>query len=96
MAYGDDNSQLRAVHELAPLGNPPGNIPQKYAYFTNDTASAVETNGYFDGVLNDGLKANDIIAAYMDIDGTPVAKEYLVTVGGADVTVAAILQDTDT
>lgn len=94
MAYGDNNSELRAISELAPLGTAPGNIPQLYAYLTNDTAAVVETDGYFDGAVTNGLKANDIIKAYMDIDGTPVAKEYLVTIGGADVTIAAILEDT--
>lgn len=59
-----------------------------YHYATNDADTVVEADGYFDGALDDGLNAGDVIIANIDMDGTPEAKNYLVTVGGADVTVA--------
>jgi len=91
MPYGDNGSILRATSELSPLGTAPGNVPQKYFYQTNDADTVVETNGYFDGVLNNGLKAGDIIEAYLDIDGTPELKFYRVTGTGADVGLTVLL-----
>lgn len=90
MAYGDANSQLRAIHEGAPLGDAPGNINQVYWYRTNDADTVVEADGYFDGVLNDGLNVGDLIFAECDVDGTEELKLYRVTVGGADVTVVVM------
>lgn len=94
MAYGDNNSQLRAIAETAPLGAAPGNVGQLYIYRTNDTLTSVVADGYFDGVLNDGLNTGDIIIVSGDEDGTPLGAIYLVTAGGADVTVVPILIDT--
>lgn len=59
-----------------------------YHYATNDADTVVEADGYFDGALDDGLNKGDVIIANIDMDGTPEGKNYLVTVGGADVTVA--------
>lgn len=90
MAYGDDDSQLRGVFEGSPLGDAPGNINQIYWYRTNDADTVVEGDGYFDGVLNDGLNVGDLIFAEVDVDGTEELKLYRVTVGGADVTVVVM------
>ena len=61
-----------------------------YVLASNDTAAAIETNGYFDGILDNGLNKGDIILATVDHDGTIAAHIYQVTVGGADVTVADV------
>ena len=85
-------SQLRAISEGSALGTAPGNVNQVYFYRTNDTAAVVEANAYFDGALNNGLKAGDVIFCLLDEDGTPVFKIYHVTVGGADVTIKSMTQ----
>lgn len=72
----------------APGGS--GTVVNTYRYATNDTATVVETDGHFDGILENGLNVGDFIFASMDLDGTPAGKTYMVTVGGADVTVAAL------
>ena len=91
MAYGDANSQLRAIHEGSPLGDAPGNVNQVYWYRTNDLKTAVETDGYFDGAVGDGLKVGDTIIAEVDVDGTEAMVVYRVTAGGADVSLAVLL-----
>lgn len=57
---------------------------------TNDTAEVVEADGYFDGLLGDGIKAGDIIHGTLDRDGTKEGKTYFVTAGGADVAITPI------
>lgn len=61
-----------------------------YQLITNDTAAAVEANGYFDGVFENGLNKGDLILACVDHDGTIGWNIYGVSVGGADVTVADV------
>jgi len=87
MAYGDDNSRLQNIAFGPPLGDSPGNVQMIYSYRTNDTTGDVETDGYFDGVLNDGLKLGDVIFVVSDEDGTPAFNAYVVTSGGADVAI---------
>ena len=74
-------------------------VKNVYGYVTNDTAAQVEANAYFDGALNNGLGAGDIIMAILDDDGTPLMKQYMVVAGGADVAIrgfgAAITALTD-
>jgi hypothetical protein len=88
MAYGDNNSELRSISFGAPLGsNFPGNVPMIYHYQSNDSLATITGNGYFDGVLNDDLKAGDVIITNYDMDGTPGLAILLVTSGGSDVSV---------
>lgn len=72
----------------------PGNVAGLYYLSTNDNATAVETNGYLDGAVGNGLIKGDVIIAALDLDGTPALKHYLVTVGGADVTIVAMVDAT--
>lgn len=58
-----------------------------FSYTSNDNATAVQANGYFDGALDDGLKPGDHIFASLNMGGTPSGRHYIVTVGGADVTI---------
>lgn len=60
-----------------------------YQYSTNDAAAVVEADGYFDGILDNGLKKGDIIFASMVRSGSVVSKSYTVTAGGADVALVA-------
>ncbi len=73
------------------LGAGPGNVNNIYHYVTNDADTVVETDGYFDGILDNGLILGDIIFASLDLDGTPEFKAYVVAVGGADVTITPFL-----
>lgn len=58
-------------------------------YATNDAAAAVEAAGFFNSMAND-LPVGSIIFASLDLDGTPTAKQYVVTANtGTVVTVAA-------
>lgn len=59
-----------------------------WTYITDEADTAVEANAYFDGVEDNGLAVGDVILAVVDADGTPELKNYIVRVGGADVTVA--------
>jgi len=59
-----------------------------YLYRTDDDKAAIETDGYFDGTYGQcDLRAGDVILVAADMDGTPAMLVYLVSVGGADVTV---------
>lgn len=53
-------------------------------YATNDSASEVESNGYFNKAA-DMLRAGDMVFSNIDVDGTPGAGVLVVksTVGGA-------------
>lgn len=77
---------------LATGVSPSGSTGANNLYFlsTNDTAAAVETDGYFDGVLDDGLAEGDVIISALDLDGTSLLKIYFVTAGGADVAVRGL------
>lgn len=81
-----DHDSLRCIADGGVT--PDGNQAHIYHYMTTDADTDVEGDGYFDGVLNDGLEIGDVIFASVDVDGTPELKTYIVTVGGADVTVA--------
>lgn len=61
-----------------------------YHYATTDADTAIEADGYFDGVLDDGLAVGDFILASVDVDGAAEGKLYYVTAGGADVAVALL------
>lgn len=81
--------QLICLHNLP--GADDGDTPKRvYALVTNDTKTVVEANGYFDGILSNGLNAGDVILGLLDDDGTPLLKLYLVTAGGADVAVRGL------
>ncbi|MBE2191870.1 MAG: hypothetical protein IAE63_06795 [Alphaproteobacteria bacterium] len=84
-----NKKQLICLHNLP--GADDGDTPKRvYALVTNDTKTVVEANGYFDGVLDNGLGAGDVIMAVLDDDGTPLLKFYFVTAGGADVAIRGI------
>lgn len=86
MSYNENG--LQAFHNCShPTGGTRG--PTYYSYTTNDTAATVVADGYFDGALNNGLRAGDIIFANLDMDGTPDFKIYRITAGGADVAIVA-------
>lgn len=86
MAFDHDSLRCIADGGVAPNGNQ----AHIYHYMTTDADTDVEADGYFDGVLNDGLAVGDVILASIDVDGTPELKSYIVTVGGANVTVALL------
>lgn len=81
-------NELRMID--AGHGPSSGNKNAVYRLDTNDTAAVVEADAYFDGVFDDELNAGDFILATLDRDGTPEAKIYFVTAGGADVAVTPI------
>jgi hypothetical protein len=89
MAYNAQGLKLMVDGgSIAGSGYPnPASCKSIYSYVTNDDAETVEADGYFDGIANDPLVAGDIILAALDIDGSPTARTYVVSVGGGDVTV---------
>lgn len=87
-----DKKGLTMVATGAAVGSAPGNVRNLYFYVTNDADTVVETNGYFDSLstltpMAVDLLVGDVIIASLDVDGTPEVKMYVVSVGGADVTV---------
>lgn len=82
MAY--NNEGLAVIRRSGVIGSGSGSVRSVWAYVTNDAASVVETDGYFDG---DATKftTGDIILASMDVDGTPAVKTYVVTASSTDV-----------
>lgn len=87
MAYNKNG--LKLMHNASAADG--GDTPKRfYSYVTNDNKAAVEANGYFDGALDNGFGAGDIIIAILDDDGTPLVKIYHVTAGGADVAIRGL------
>ncbi|MBL4837660.1 MAG: hypothetical protein JKY34_08775 [Kordiimonadaceae bacterium] len=62
------------------LGGNPGS--RVFRYQTDDTAVVVEGANYFDAAQK-LLTVGDAIMASMDLDGTPVLKNYIVTAAAA-------------
>jgi hypothetical protein len=85
MAY--DDAGLKMIAAGGAIGTGDGSVKAIYHYATNDTDTAVEADGYFDGAAGDPLNTGDLIFASLDVDGTPEGKQYIVGVGGTDVTV---------
>jgi hypothetical protein len=81
--------ELRLI-ATGPAPGGAGDCRNVYHLVTNDAAAAVEADGYFDGILSNGLRAGDQILAAIDIDGAPLLKHYLVTAGGADVAIRGL------
>ncbi len=74
-------------------GNP-GTQKTLWGYVTADTAATVETGGYFPAAsLGQSLAVGDIIMASMVVTGTPVNKQYVVTVATTS-TITIALQTT--
>lgn len=90
MAYNADGLKLiapgGAIEAAFPTG---GGVKSIYSYVTNDDAETVEADGYFDGINGDPLVAGDVMLAVLDVDGSPTFRNYVVSVGGGDVTVVA-------
>lgn len=51
---------------------------QDWDLATNDDTAAIETTGFFNPLAGE-MKVGEIIAARLDLDGTPVLKYYMVT-----------------
>lgn len=73
-----DINGFKRVSTVGAIGNGPGSIKSQCAYCTNDDAAAVEATGYFNDLHAD-LAKGDTIQVSMDIDATPVLKNYIVT-----------------
>lgn len=87
MAY--DKNGLKLLHNASAAAS--GLTPKRfYSYVTNDDKTAVEGAGYFNGALNNGLNAGDVITAILDDDGTPLLKTYFITAGGASVSIRGV------
>lgn len=67
-----------------------GNNFRLFGYITQDTHANVIADGYFDGAEDNGLKPGDHLLATVDLDGTGQGRHYVVTVGGANVTVVQL------
>lgn len=71
-----------------PSGQAGANL-SKHSYVTNDDQAAVETVGYFNPLVK-RVKKGDHIDMTLDLDGTPVRRNYIVSsVTSTVVTIAA-------
>jgi len=86
-----DPKALKLIAPGAALGSGAGSVKNIYHYATNAADTVVEADDYFDGAVGNGLSVGDLILASLDLDGTPEVKVYVVSVGGADVTITAML-----
>ena len=85
------NGNIRRINEGVPL--PDGKTISTWHYATNDLASAVEAAGFFNDMRN-SASVGDIIIASLDLDGTPVLKNYMFTAVPASGNVTVALQTT--
>lgn len=83
------NGYLRRMNEGTPLTTGAGGVLSTWHLVSNDAAAAVEASNYLDDAA-DALNVGDIIFAALDIDGSPVLKNYIVTAisGAGAVTIA--------
>lgn len=80
---------FKRLASLGAIGTGAGSTRTFCTYHTNDDAAAVEASGYFNGLAPNDLRKGDIIMAGLDIDGTPMLKNYIVTnVTASAVTIA--------
>lgn len=86
-----NEKELRLIATGPSAGGASGESMNVFLLCSDDTASAVEANGYFDGVLGNGLAKGDLIFATLDHDGTIASKVYQVVAGGADVSVKGLV-----
>ena len=63
---------LKAMSESTPNGN------RLWFYKTNDADATVEASGYFNNAAPDTLALGDLIIGFLDLDGTPEIKHYVV------------------
>lgn len=84
-----DHKGLSRIQSTGSVGTGAGSVKSVLHYATNDDASAVQATGYFNNAA--GLLAlGDVIFASLDLDATPVLKNYMVTANtGSVVTIAA-------
>ncbi|CAN7376314.1 hypothetical protein LJR231_002263 [Phyllobacterium sp. LjRoot231] len=83
-AYG-----FKTISHIGSVDGSAGANRSLHAYVTNDDTAAVITAGYFNSLAG-RLKTGDIIMCSLDLDGTPMLRNYIVVTNtGAVVTVAA-------
>jgi hypothetical protein len=85
---------LKNLSRIASLGVPTGlagdqKHRSKWGLCTIDDAAAVQAAGYFNAAAAMFVKG-DLIAATLDVDATPVAKNYVVTAIAAGVVTVAL------
>lgn len=80
MAFENDGLQ-RTVYGGALGAAGPGNVMSVWHYITNDADTVVEAGGYFDTTA---MLLGDLLFGALDVDGTPEAKVYIVSVGTGD------------
>lgn len=70
------------------VGTGAGSVRSLIRYATNDDAATVEAANYFNALVAQ-VAIGDVIIASLDLDGTPLAKMYVVTaVSATAVTIA--------
>lgn len=77
------------IGPIGTYGTGAGATKYKHGYVTEDDAAAVQTAGYFNS-LSGQLNKGDQIDVTLDVDATPVRRDYVVTsANGAAVVVVA-------
>ena len=70
-------NSIRRIDYIPHMDGTAGENRSIWAYLTNDDTSAIETAGYFNSHYQ-YLKKGDIIFASIDLDGTPLLRNYIV------------------
>lgn len=92
MAFNADG--LALASDSAAIGSGKGSIKRTWSYFTNDTLTVVETDGYFDVGAESKFQNGDIILVSADVDGTPAGQIYVAVVTSGDVALTKFTDDT--
>jgi len=79
-----DWNNIKRMSHGPSVGVGGSSVKSLWMFSSNDDISAVETTGYFNTAVNE-MRVGDIIMATLDLDGTPVGKNYLVSAKTATV-----------
>ncbi len=69
---------FRTIDFIGSVDGSAGSNRKIHAYITNDDTSALQTAGYFNSIAGRVLKG-DIIFASLDLDGTPMLRNYVIS-----------------
>lgn len=80
---------LKCISHLGSIGTGSGSVKKLFSYVTNDDAATVQAAGYFNSVAAQ-FSVGDVIIASLDLDGSPLMKNYVVTAASATAVTIAL------
>lgn len=84
---------LKCISHVGSIGTGAGSVRKVFSYITNDDAATVQAAGYFNSVAS-SFAVGDVVIASLDLDGTPLAKMYVVTAASASAVTIALFTTT--